>query len=405
MATGIRKLHSKGCPGRDRGRCTCGAGWEAAVFSKRDGKKIRMTFAREAEARSWRTDALGVLDKGGLRAAMPTTVRQAWEGWYEGAKAGAIRNRSGDRYKPSSLRDYERNVRLRLLPGLGAVRLSELRRPDVQELADGLLAAGLDPSTIRSTFLPLRAIYRHAVARGEVAVSPCTGLSLPAVRGRRERFASPQEAEGLIAAVPEQDRAVWATAMYAGLRRGELRALRVQALDLAAGVIRVERGYDAVEGEIGLKSGAGRRKVPIPAVLRDYLTEHLARSGRAGSDRCFGSAAESPFDGQKLQARADKAWRAAGLERITPHECRHAFAALMIAARVNAKALQAFMGHSSITTTLDTYGHLMPGSEDEAASLLDAYLDAQQERAHVAARAASAVPTGEPPGELVAPGG
>ena len=238
------------------------------------------------------------------------------------------------------------------------------------------------------------------MARGEVAASPCTGLSLPAVRGRRERFASPQEAERLIAAVPEQDRGVWATAMYAGLRRGELRALRVQALDLAAGVIRVERGYDAVEGEIGLKSGAGRRKVPIPAVLRDYLSEHLARSGRVGSDRCFGSTAESPFDGQKLQARADKAWREAGLERITPHECRHTFASLMIAAGVNAKALQVFMGHSSITTTLDTYGHLMPGSEDEAASLLNAYLDARQGRAHEAARAASAEWAEVPAGAL-----
>jgi integrase len=106
--------------------------------------------------------------------------------------------------------------------------------------------------------------------------------------------------------------------MYAGLRRGELRALRVQALDIATGVIRVERGYDPVEGEIGLKSGAGRRKVPVPAVLCDYLTEHLARLERGDSERCFGSTGEAPFDGQKLQARADKAWREAGLERITP---------------------------------------------------------------------------------------
>ena len=191
----------------------------------------------------------------------------------------------------------------------------------------------------------------------------------------------------LIAAVPEQDRAIWATAMYAGLRRGELRALRVQEIDLAAGVIRVERGYDAVEGEIELKSGTGR-KVPIAAVLRDYLTEHLARTRRTGADRCFGTTGIRPFDGQKLQARADEAWREAGLERIAPHECRHTFASLMIAAGVNAKALQTFMGHANITTTLDTYGHLMPGSEDKAADLLDAYLTAQRERAEDAARLA-----------------
>jgi integrase len=129
---------------------------------------------------------------------------------------------------------------------------------------------------------------------------------------------------------------------------------------------------------------------------------------RVDSERCFGSTGEAPFDGQKLQARADKAWREAGLERITPHECRHTLASLMIAAGVNAKALQTFMGHSSITTTLDTYGHLMPGSEDEAANLLDAYLDAQQERAEAAARAAGAeltdVLTGAPTGARVARG-
>jgi integrase len=389
MATGIRRR---------------GTSYEASVYLKREGQKLRRTFPTLGAAKEWRAEAVVAASRGGLRAPTRTTIRETWEAWHEGARAGRIRNRSGERYKPSSLRDYERNMRLRLLPELGAVRLSELRRPDLQELADGLLADGLDPSTIRTTFLPLRAIYRYALARAEVAVNPCTGLSLPAVRGRRERFASPQEAEALIAVVPEQDRAVWATAMYAGLRRGELRALRVQAIDLAAGVIRVERGYDGVEGEIELKSGAGRRKVPIPAVLRDYLIEHLVRTGRVGSDRCFGSTGESPFDGQKLQARADEAWREAGLDRITPHECRHTFASLMIAAGVNAKALQAFMGHSSITTTLDIYGHLMPGSEDEAASLLNAYLDAQQERAQDAARAAGTVATGAPTGAPMAHG-
>ena len=59
---------------------------------------------------------------------------------------------------------------------------------------------------------------------------------------------------------------------------------------------------------------------------------------------------------------------------ITLHECRHTFASLMIAAGVNAKALSTYMGHSSITITLDRYGHLMPGNEEQAAVLLDAYL-------------------------------
>ena len=105
-------------------------------------------------------------------------------------------------------------------------------------------------------------------------MDPCGGLELPAVRGGRDRIASPDEAAALIAHVPHQDRALWATAMYAGLRLGELQALRVESIDLAAGVIRVECGWDEKEGKIAVKSAAANRKVPIPGVLRDLLVEH-----------------------------------------------------------------------------------------------------------------------------------
>ena len=78
--------------------------------------------------------------------------------------------------------------------------------------------------------------------------------------------------------------------------------------------------------------------------------------------------------------RAKNAWRRAGLEPITLHEGRHTFASLMIAAGVNAKALATYMGHASVTITYDRYGHLMPGNEREASSLLDAYLEPALER-------------------------
>jgi integrase len=279
-------------------------------------------------------------------------------------------------------------MRREVLPEFGPVRLADLRRPDLQAFADRLLARGLSASAIQVTLLPLRAIFRRAISRGDLAVNPCTGLELPAVRGRRERYASPEEAEALIAAVPEQDRPIWATAMYAGLRLGELRALRVEDVDVATGVIRVERGWDPAEGAIDLKSHAGRRKVPIAAILRDYLVEHLVGADRSGDELIFGNAPEIPFTPNMLQRRADKAWTEAGIERITPHACRHTFASLMIAAGVNAKALSTFMGHAKIGITLDRYGHLMPGSEEEAAGLLDTYLSAQLEGAAEAAKQA-----------------
>jgi integrase len=154
-------------------------------------------------------------------------------------------------------------------------------------------------------------------------------------------------------------------------------------------VIRVERSWDPKEeDEIEPKSAAGRRKVPITPILRDHLAEHRMGTGRTGVDLVFGRTARDPFHAQGVQRRADTAWRGAGLERITYHQCRHTFASLMIAAGVNAKALSTFIGHANISITLDRYGHLMPGSEDEAAGLLDVYLTAQREAAATAARGA-----------------
>jgi integrase len=213
---------------------------------------------------------------------------------------------------------------------------------------------------------------------------------LPAVRGRRERYATSDEAAQLLEAIVSAgDRAIWATAFYGGLRRGELRALRRSHVKLADGVINVEKGWDVYEGEIDLKSRSGRRRVPIPAALHDYLEVAILETEDRGPDgHIFGPRKTSTFSPDKLQKRADEAWSVARLSRITLHECRHTFASLMIAAGVNAKSLQEFMGHASITITLDRYGHLMPGSEAEAASLLDSYLGAQRERAEEAARSA-----------------
>jgi len=102
-------------------------------------------------------------------------------------------------------------------------------------------------------------------------------------------------------------------------------------------------------------------------VLKQYLVAIRRASGLV-----FGG--DAPFDYWRTVERVKRAWRGAGLEPVGLHEARHTYASLMIAAGVNAKALATFMGHASITVTLDRYGHLMPGSEDEAAGMLDRYL-------------------------------
>ena len=186
----------------------------------------------------------------------------------------------------------------------------------------------------------------------------------------------PRKPLSLIAALPMEDQAVWATAIYAGLRLGELQGLRWESIDLDAGLLRVERSWDKKAGPVAPKSSAGRRIVPIATVLNRYLTSHHERAHNV-SGLAFGRSPSEPFSDSALRARAKRIWSDAGMEPIGFHEARHTYASLMIAAGVNAKALATYMGHRSITTTLDRYGHLFPGSEGEAVALLDAYLDGE----------------------------
>jgi integrase len=380
---GIEVRHARTCNSIEGGRCNCQPTYRAHVWSKRDGKRVRKTFSSLAEARSWRQDAQVALRQGRMRAPSSTTLREAAEAWLEGARQGSIRTRSGHRYKPSAVRSYEQNLRLRVLDDLGARRLSELGHSDLQAHVERLVGDGHAPSTIQGTIAALRTIFRREVVLGRLAVNPTAALQLPAVQNGRDRIVSPEEAAELLDALPTTDQALWATALYAGLRRGEMMALDWSRVDLASGVIRVERGWDDQEGFIEPKTKQGRRKVPIAAVLRDYLVEHRMREGRA-EGLVFGRNASIPLRPQAVTERADKAWKKAKLGRITLHEARHTFASYMIAAGVNAKALSIYMGHSNISITLDRYGHLMPGNEDEAAGLLDAYI----ERANTAARTA-----------------
>jgi integrase len=380
--SGVEVRHARHCETHTGGSCNCTPSFRAVAWSKRDKRLVRKTFTTEAAAQLWREDARVDLRRGVLVAPRPVRLQEVGDAWLGAAIDGGIRNRSGDRYKPSTLRGYEQALREYVYPALGAAKLQDVRAGDVQRLVDELVARGLSASTVRNALLPLRAICRRALRQGDINANPAAGVEIPAVRGRRDRIVTPDEALRLIESAPHDDQALWATAFYAGLRRGELQALAWADVDLAHGLIKVERSWDQKQGLVEPKSAAGRRRVPIAAVLRDYLVRH--RLNHPHATRAFGRDDDTPFSPSTIAQRAERAWKEHRVDPVTLHECRHTFATLMIAAGVNPKALQTFMGHSSITVTLDRYGHLFPGSEQEAADLLDAYLADAADKARAA---------------------
>jgi integrase len=384
MAEGIRKRHTRSCPARQGGRCRCEGAYQAYLYSPRDGKKVYKRFARESEAKSWRASTKRALDRGTLRAPNGKTLDDAATAWLEGAERGEFRNRSGHPFKPSTLRGYRQSLEDRLLPALGLRKLNAITTSDLQALVDDWQAEGLSSATIRNAIKPLQAIYRRARSREGVPTNPTRDLELPAPEHGEVEIVAPRTAAKLLNALPLDERPIWATALYAGLRYGELRALRWGAVDMSRGVIEVRESWDPKAGPIEPKTRKSRRVVPMPSVLRELFLARRNGVAEPPTDALvFTVRKDTPFDAERLYRLADKAWGSAGIEgRLRLHQARHTYASFMIAAGVNAKALSAFMGHSSITVTFDLYGHLMPGAEVQDAALMDAFLDSQvdQER-------------------------
>ena len=412
MPTGVQLRHSRSCPAASdsEARCKCDPSYRAWVYDRRAevrdadgnvvgrGAKIRETFPTLAAAKAWRADATSDMNRGKRIGPSSMTLREAADAWLAGAEADppTVLTRGGSPYKPQVVREYRRTLKNHILDDLGNHRLSDIRRGDLQALIDRLLGEGRMGSTVHNVLMPVRVIYRHALERDEVAVNPTHNLRLPSGHTPRDRAATATESAALLAALSDADRPIYATAFYAGLRRGELRGLRWDDVDLAAGVINVKRGWDEVAGEIAPKSKKGTRTVPITAVLHDHLTVLRARSGRSGDDFVFGAHADRPFAPSYLRKRAAKAWETENEKRtedtktgedpvllvpIGLHECRHTFVSLMHDAGLSLERIGDYVGHSSAYMT-DAYRHLLDGHEAETRRLLDDYLA----RADTAAR-------------------
>jgi integrase len=415
---GIEAIHSRLCSIRAGGSCDCEPTYRAWVYRKplrkgEKGYKQRETFTGKGAltaAKRWREDATSDLRRGKLAEPSRRTLREVADEWLAGAKAEppTVLNKSEQPYKPSTLRGIEADLNRYVLDEIGAYRLSELRRGHLQTLiVDRLRGDGLGPSKIRNVIVAVRVLFRYAIERDYCETNPTTGLRLGNGIGHRDRAASAEEAADLLDALPLETgddesekprqpvRPVYATAFYAGLRRGELRALKWSDVDLAKGIITVQRGWDEVAGAIEPKSRKGTRTVPIVALLRDHLTGLKARTGRDGDTFVFGPAPDRPFTPNNVRRAAAKAWSTANEKRaehepkplpplvpIGLHECRHTFVSLLHDAGLPLERIGDYVGHSSTYMT-DRYRHLLEGHEAESARMIDEYLARADSRGRI----------------------
>jgi integrase len=113
--------------------------------------------------------------------------------------------------------------------------------------------------------------------------------------------------------------------------------------------------------------------VPLPKTLHALLVDRVARTERGGDDFVFGATRRSPFSPSYVRATADRAWKVAGIPRVTLHECRHGYASFLDAAGISEARADRYLGHAG-TTVGDRYRHRLRGQLESDGALLDAYL-------------------------------
>ncbi len=348
------------------------------------GKRHRKNFATEDEALEWRLK----IRRGSVSGDVAKVPRldDAADALIDGMMSGAIRAKGGQPYRRSVIRKYWNCLDTYMLPELGLFTLDRLTFPVLSDHVELLLARPvgtsdrrrtLSSSAIRNGFDPLRVILKRAVARDLNAKNPMEFLELPhGDEKARDRVADPVEAERLVnALLTPRDQALWGSAMYAATRLGELRALRWPRVDFTTGRIHITEAMDDERNVTDPKTKAGICYVPIDPRLRKLLL--ALRAVTTGTGFVFGEAPEVAFAQSTISRAARAAWKAAGLERITLHECRHSCISTWVASGVNIKVVSTYAGHATVGITLDRYSHLMPDSDDEALARIGAFREAR----------------------------
>jgi integrase len=298
--------------------------------------------------------------------------------------------------RPSTYSSYERVIRVQITPRIGAVPLQKLNALHVKHCyarmrreprADGKPGT-LSNRSIRYAHTVLKMALKEALRTHLVVRNVADEVDPPkAVRPKIEYWDLEEALRFLEVADTDPYRALWHVAMNTGMRKSELLGLRWCDVDLARGTVQVRQQHTKVQGLPGErakrqtgdpKSDAGHRRITLPsdcvAVLREYLASRPLPMDASRQGLVFTDADGQPVVHETITDRFDRLVARAGVKRITFHGMRHTHATLLLLAGVNIKAVSVRLGHSSIQITLDTYAHVLPEMEEQAAEAIGAAL-------------------------------
>ena len=344
------------------------------------------------EAEKKLNEMLHQLDTGTFMKPGKTTLAEYLNRW--------LKEYAWPNLAPRTAEGYQHIIQRHVIPALGSIPLTQLKPEHLQRYYSDKLANGrcdgkgvLSPRTVRHHHMALHNALKHAEQWGLLTRNVADAVSPP--RCQRPEWHTMNEdniADLLEAAKSTIYYDLFYLAIYTGMRRSELLALRWCDVDLILCQAYVSRTLHHLrDGSMVFrppKTGKGSRNValtPSTALLlnerRDNQITNLAILGTKleEDDLIFTNLEGKPFLPNTVTHAWIKLTRRAGLRGVRLHDARHTHASLLLKQGTHPKIVQERLGHSSIQITLDTYSHVTPGMQEAAAAGFDQLMAVRRE--------------------------
>jgi integrase len=353
--------------------------WEGkyTVYTAEGPKRRALYGKTRKEVADKLTKALADRASGYTFDAENMTAGEYLDRWLNDSDRGSVRTSTYER--------HEQIVRLHLKPVLGHVKLAKLTPAHVQGLYRDKLDSGLSPATVQKIHSVLHKALAQALKWNMIARNAADAVKAPRPVPEEMRPLSPDEARKLIeAASGDKLEALYVLAVHTGMRQGELLALKWEDIDLNEGIIHIKRTLARSGGRIALgepKTKGSRRTVHLTGAAVEALRSHLERQledierlGDLYRDHglVFTSQVGTLINPTNLRRRSfAPLLERAGLPKIRFHDLRHTCATLLLTRNVHPKYVQELLGHATVSITLDTYSHVIPGMGNHTARAME----------------------------------
>lgn len=330
---------------------------------------------KDAEKRL--AELLHQMDNGAFIKPARTTMSEYLERW--------LNDYVKTNLSPRSAEGYEHIIRKHLMPALGNITLTQLKTEHLQRYYADKIAAGLSNLTVRHHHALLHKALSTAVGWGILSRNVADAMTTP--RTQRQDMQTWDESEViqfLREAKASPYYALFHTALFTGMRRSELLALKWSDVDFILGQVSVSRSLHCLQGSKIIysptKTAKGRRAIALTPTSFVVLSEHrnkctadrmLLNSRLSEEDLVFCHSDGTPYLPNSITHAWIKTVRKSGLKPVRLHDARHTHASIMLKQQVHPKIVQERLGHASISVTLDTYSHVAPGLQQAAAKSFD----------------------------------